>query len=124
MSAVRGARLPDEWTLPDGWRAWALGYVCPYTGQRLAPAQVALEAEKFADHFWSAPGQKGVKRNWQATWRNWVRTAAREKHPGRRGDGGEDLLSEACALGVSTLGKSEFELRADIEAKRRRRWAG
>ena len=31
------------------------------------------EFEKFKDHWISQPGQKGVKKDWLATWRNWVR---------------------------------------------------
>lgn len=38
------------------------------------PAEhVRLVAEKFRDHWLSASGQKGVKLDWEATWRNWVR---------------------------------------------------
>ena len=29
--------------------------------------------EKFKDYWISQPGQKGVKLDWFATWRNWVR---------------------------------------------------
>jgi len=32
-----------------------------------------IELEKFRDWARSAPGQKGVKADWDATWRNWVR---------------------------------------------------
>ena len=34
------------------------------------------EHRRFVDHWRSAPGQKGVKLDWRATWRNWMRTAA------------------------------------------------
>ena len=30
----------------------------------------------FIDYWISAPGQKGVKVDWDATWRNWIRRAA------------------------------------------------
>jgi hypothetical protein len=33
------------------------------------------EAAKFRDYWNSQPGQKGVKLDWQATWRNWCRNA-------------------------------------------------
>ena len=32
-----------------------------------------IELEKFRDWARSAPGQKGVKADWDATWRNWMR---------------------------------------------------
>ena len=38
---------------------------------------VALQAEhrKFIDYWIAQPGQKGVKVDWPATWRNWIRKA-------------------------------------------------
>jgi hypothetical protein len=35
----------------------------------------ADEFDKFRDYWNSQPGQKGVKTDWQATWRNWCRNA-------------------------------------------------
>ena len=35
-----------------------------------------IEHEKFCDYFAGAPGTKGQKVDWPATWRNWMRTAA------------------------------------------------
>ena len=128
---MRGARLPEDWTLPGEWRAWALGYVCRYTEQRLTPAEIALEAEKFADYFHSAPGQKGVKLNWRATWRNWVRTAAQQKRPGRgpappKADGPDTALwdehdaviREATHFGIETVGVSLPDIKAALEQAR------
>jgi hypothetical protein len=41
------------------------------------PQHVAhQEARKFVDHFLALPGEKGVKLDWDATWRNWFRRAA------------------------------------------------
>lgn len=37
------------------------------------------EAAKFRDYWSAQPGQKGVKLDWQATWRNWCRNA--KKNP-------------------------------------------
>ena len=130
---MRGARLPEDWTLPESWCEWAHDFVCPYTDHRLTPAEVALEAEKFADYFHSAPGQKGVKLNWRATWRNWVRTAAREKRPGRdlppqtKADGPDTvlwdehdaLIREATRLGIETVGVSFPDIKAALEVHRK-----
>lgn len=33
------------------------------------------EHEKFMDHYRAAPGEKGLKRDWVAAWRNWMRIA-------------------------------------------------
>src|SRR5690606_9957872 len=42
----------------------------------LSRAQAEREASRFIDHYRAAPGQRGVKTDWRATWRNWVRRAA------------------------------------------------
>jgi hypothetical protein len=34
-----------------------------------------MEFDKFRDYWDAVPGQKGVKLNWNATWRNWCRNA-------------------------------------------------
>lgn len=36
----------------------------------LSPESVAAE---FRDYWSAQPGQRGVKLDWEATWRNWVR---------------------------------------------------
>lgn len=61
----RGTRIPDNFpgseeisfALNEGW-TWD---------------RAEREAAKFRDHWVSVPGQKGVKLDWPATWRNWIR---------------------------------------------------
>lgn len=48
----------------------------------LRNGKAAAELEKFRDYWAAQPGQRGVKTNWQSTWRNWVRRAA-ETVPGK-----------------------------------------
>ncbi|CAB4141031.1 Protein of unknown function DUF1376 [uncultured Caudovirales phage] len=72
----RGSRLPDDWLIPDPWLAEA---------QRLrpdvAPEKIKAEADIFKDYWIAQSGQKGVKNDWNATWRNWIRRADfRTKH--------------------------------------------
>lgn len=62
----RGTRLPENWTLPEDWRAEAR----KIRGS-LTEAQITLIAESFRDYWVSAP--KGLKLDWRATWRNWIR---------------------------------------------------
>lgn len=77
-SAARGTRLPQDFQLPGDWIAFC-------TQQR--PELDAREVfEGFRDYWVAQPGQKGVKTDWTATWRNWVRrqqipkkTAAEER---------------------------------------------
>ena len=73
----RGSRLPKDWTPEPVHLAFAesLG---------LRNGKAAAELEKFRDYWAAQPGQKGVKTDWPATWRNWVRRAA-ENVGGRSG---------------------------------------
>lgn len=64
--AARGTRLPADWELPDDWRAWA-------EGER-ADLDPDVVADSFRDFWVSKPGKDGRKCDWQATWRNWVRS--------------------------------------------------
>lgn len=66
----RGARLSTDWALPAEWGDWARINFASVNAE-----QVALEAEKFRDFWLSKPGQSACKLDWQATWRNWCRTA-------------------------------------------------
>jgi hypothetical protein len=59
----RATRLPVDYE-PDISVALSLG---------LSRQQAETEAPKFRDHFTAAPGQRGVKNDWPATWRNWCR---------------------------------------------------
>jgi uncharacterized protein YdaU (DUF1376 family) len=68
-TAKRGSRLPDDWTLPDGWRDWA-------TKTLDMPARiVAVEADKFRDYWTAKAGKDATKVDWEATWRNWCRNS-------------------------------------------------
>lgn len=72
----RASRLPDEWTLPDEWRA---------EGLTIWPGcDIQREADRFRDYWTAQPGQRGVKVNWRSTWRNWIRKA-QESVPAARG---------------------------------------
>lgn len=70
-SKNRGSRLPDDW-VPDREFAEREG---------LAAHQIDREADKFRDYWRSQPGQKGVKRDWAATWKNWVRNTVDRMNP-------------------------------------------
>jgi hypothetical protein len=62
--SARGARLTLS-ALPDDWRAWA-------KAQR-ADLDVDRVWDCFADYWRAKPGKDGVKSDWLATWRNWIR---------------------------------------------------
>ena len=63
-----GSRLQADWALPPDWLAWS-------TDQGLPELAGRLEGERFRDYWIGIPGPGGVKLDWQATWRNWVRKA-------------------------------------------------
>jgi hypothetical protein len=60
-------------------------------GLGLRNGKAAAELEKFRDYWAAQPGQKGVKTDWPATWRNWCRRAV-ETLPGKPSLGGPDAL--------------------------------
>jgi hypothetical protein len=68
----KGTRLADDWQPPEALLDFgrSLGF---------SDAAARSEMDRMADHFRSAPGQRGVKRDWIAAGKNWFRTAAERK---------------------------------------------
>ena len=66
----RGTRVPDDFEPTDEMKAW---FVAEGLDKLI---HGRTEHDKFMDFFRAAPGQKGVKLDWVATWRNWMRNAA------------------------------------------------
>ena len=61
----RGSRLQQDWVLPEDWKQWA---------ESCRPdLKIPEVADQFKDFWVARPGKDGVKLDWQATWRNWVR---------------------------------------------------
>ena len=68
---ITGTRLPVDFTMPDEWLNWSInerGWTMPDARQ---------EAASFVDYWAGVSGAKGVKADWQATWRNHVRRSHR-----------------------------------------------
>lgn len=63
----RGTRVPEDFPVSAAMREWA--------GANAPSANVDVETAKFVDHWKAAPGAKGVKSDWLAAWRNWLRIA-------------------------------------------------
>jgi uncharacterized protein YdaU (DUF1376 family) len=61
----KGSRLSQDWFLTKAMGEWAL--------QERPDIDVRQVANQFKDYWIAQPGQKGVKLDWDATWRNWVR---------------------------------------------------
>jgi hypothetical protein len=64
---ARGMRLPDDWQPPDE--------VIRAMHTELPHLDLRAQHRRFTDYWRAASGQKGVKLDWAATWRNWMRTA-------------------------------------------------
>lgn len=67
-SMTKGTRLSPDWMLTKALGDWALNEVPGWT-----PDDVRRSADTFRDYWVAKPGKDGVKLDWSATWRNWVR---------------------------------------------------
>lgn len=67
VPAQRGTRLPDDWQLPKAWGEWALQERPDWT-----PEDVRRVALAFRNHWVAKAGRDATKRDWSATWQNWV----------------------------------------------------
>jgi uncharacterized protein YdaU (DUF1376 family) len=65
VKGTRGSRLSADFVLPTEWIAF-----CQQERQDLNPHKVF---DGFKDYWVSKAGAQGVKLDWLATWRNWVR---------------------------------------------------
>jgi hypothetical protein len=64
----KGERLPGTWSPSDADRDFArkLGWSEP---------QIDAEAANFRDYWIAVPGSSGLKLDWPATWRKWIRSS-------------------------------------------------
>ena len=65
VATARGARLPIGWSPSDALMKWAM--------EERPGIDPLKTLEKFRDYWTAQPGHRGVKLDWDATWRNWVR---------------------------------------------------
>jgi len=59
----KGTSLPDNWKLPDEWRAYALGI-------GFSDEKIDDEASKFK-MYWLSRADNATKLDWKRTWENW-----------------------------------------------------
>lgn len=71
LKPQRGSRLATNWVLPDEWEYWA--------NKERPDLNARQVADQFKDFWCAKPGKDGVKLDWQATWRNWVRNQKAQK---------------------------------------------
>lgn len=73
---TRGTRIPEPFVVTNELAAW-------YRANIGSAVDGRTEHEKFVDYWRAKTGQAAVKKDWPATWRNWMRTAL--ERSGRRG---------------------------------------
>ena len=73
--STRGTRIPEGF--PDQ-------QAMDYAFQVADRDRAILEADKFRDHWLSVSGSRGVKADWLATWRNWLRKSEEYGKPLKR----------------------------------------
>jgi hypothetical protein len=69
VSSKRGSRLSSDWVPSPSDLEFA-------SDKGFARKDALALADEFRDYWLALPGQRGVKLDWSATWRNWVRKAA------------------------------------------------
>lgn len=120
----RGSRLPADW-VPENWSGPDM--------QHKPPPLEAQELPKFRDYWAAQPGQKGVKADWNATWRNWIRKAveyAESRGHSRQGPAkptsAVERVREACNLDADgfPLGSDDGDLRPQVDEQLRHEASG
>lgn len=86
-SSARGSRIPSNWTPTPQDYAFA-------SSEGLTREEINREADKFRDYWTAASGRNACKLDWQATWRNWIRSDLR-KRPGARNTGSNGRGADA-----------------------------
>jgi hypothetical protein len=78
-SRSHGSRLPPDWQPSEILKAW--------TTKERPDIDAEQVAAKFRDYWRAVPGSRGCKLDWDATFRNFVRT----EKPGAKGSGEVDI---------------------------------
>lgn len=84
--AARGTRLPDGWQPDQALADW--------TKVNAPAAANALEVDRFRDYWQSLSGQRAIRANWSATWRNWARKCQEQHTQPSRGQASRSTTSD------------------------------
>jgi hypothetical protein len=86
----RGTRLQHPFVLTNDMIKWAV--------EKYPLVDFHLQTEAFIDYWTSQPGQKGVKSDWVATWRNWIRNSRPTLQPAKPVPNNDWMKSEPIVL--------------------------
>lgn len=92
----RGARLPEDFSLSDDLIEFAAKH--GFAGDPLAGI-----FHDFKDYWHARAGPQGVKLDWPATWRRWIREEAKRGKP--KGNGNGPHRPNSLAIGLARLGE-------------------
>lgn len=103
-ASTRGTRLAADFALDEQLLA--------YTLEHAPSLNVTRELEAFRDYWSAQPGSKGVKSDWRATWRMWVRRG----HERAVADGWKPVQRDAAStlhdwLAARGVTRDEYERR-------------
>ena len=71
VKTQRGSRLPTDFLFPKEW--------ADFCHQERPDLNIQKTFDSFKDYWVAKPGAGGVKLDWYATWRNWVRSQSASK---------------------------------------------
>lgn len=93
--AARGTRLPSDFKVSGEWIGWAI------TQRRWTQDVAETVAAEFCDYWPAQPGVKGVKTDWFATWRNWVRRSHSPDGAPQKDTADPEAFRELCRRGIA-----------------------
>ena len=82
-SGARGSRIPANWTPTPKDYAFA-------GSEGLNREEINREADRFRDYWTAASGRTACKLDWEATWRNWIRSDLRKRPGSGSGNAGRN----------------------------------
>lgn len=108
----RGTRLPDDFAVTPAMVAWAR--------ERVPGVDGRAETEKFVNYWRSKTGKDATKRDWPATWRNWMLNAY-DRYGARASPGGQPRASTtdqrvAAALDLGARAQAALDQQKEITA--------
>lgn len=112
MQSGKGSRLPPDWEPASSEIAYAIS-------AGLSERRISFEVEKFRNYWISRTGAGATKRDWSATWRNWVLNALERQHGFRDPHSGAAGASRRPASGSDAVLAGMGKLTARLDQNSR-----